>query len=719
MLKKSLKTLSISLCIWLLSISIYWCDNAPGEEPTHNSAAITNKTIENTITGDIQTTEEKVEQKSIPSFESAIESIKEQSIWKLENSIKEELNKLKDKQVKSEGEWKISVSYWDTNGEISMNFSGYADGNRENILGWFKFALWVNNADILDEDFPKKLKVEAAYTALLQKAKQYFILNNINIDDLKERFTQEEDETEWEAISEIIKTVKWKWIEFNKDTICNEDSQEYSEAWCQISQNANSYIEMLSWANKEELESRSKEIIKIANDMLNSMKTSFFSTEVLTNPQLVEYEGNQAYKFSINKEKLKKDIKWIVKTYAEYYADQMVKKMQNYYSAYDDEYWMTEEDIKEMKQEVSEGVDEMFNEIYKNVSMKNFVAYLVYDEKTDTFDLVIEKIEIVIHRENETCDYSNMYNEFDEYVWPQCTTEDKYTTLSIAYSSKKHLFIIVGSEGKKALFKTTIGYNINWDTFQTKISYSWIIDDEQFIEDLITLETWIWKKESGNTTNNKMSFSIKIKKELFDTENSINITFNASWKSVFWEKVTLPNISSSIPFYKLEQFIENITKKYEWPIDRDYLRRSDLSQLWSAILSYYNNKWMFPETHSNYMVSVKKIEKDLMDVVELKQVPKDPDENSSFYFDWTTFRGEYGYKLMTKNTISKWWFVLMAKAETENTANFLAGIKLDDDLSKIKICTHFIKWNEISTEIPSDWTCKYKNSDDLRYIYVF
>jgi hypothetical protein len=77
---------------------------------------------------------------------------------------------------------------------------------------------------------------------------------------------------------------------------------------------------------------------------------------------------------------------------------------------------MTEDDIKEMKQEISEGVDEMFDEIYKNVSMKNFDAYLVYDETTDTFDLVVEKIEIVIHRENETCDYSNMYNEFDEYV---------------------------------------------------------------------------------------------------------------------------------------------------------------------------------------------------------------------------------------------------------------------------------------------------------------
>jgi hypothetical protein len=42
---------------------------------------------------------------------------------------------------------------------------------------------------------------------------------------------------------------------------------------------------------------------------------------------------------------------------------------------------------------------------------------------------------------------------------------------------------------------------------------------------------------------------------------------------------------------------------------------------------------MFPETNSNNMVSVNRIEKDLSDVVELKQVPKDPDENSSFYFD--------------------------------------------------------------------------------------
>jgi hypothetical protein len=42
---------------------------------------------------------------------------------------------------------------------------------------------------------------------------------------------------------------------------------------------------------------------------------------------------------------------------------------------------------------------------------------------------------------------------------------------------------------------------------------------------------------------------------------------------------------------------------------------------------------MFPETNSNNMVSINKIEKELIDVVELKDVPKDPEENSSFYYD--------------------------------------------------------------------------------------
>jgi hypothetical protein len=102
----------------------------------------------------------------------------------------------------------------------------------------------------------------------------------------------------------------------------------------------------------------------------------------------------------------------------------------------------------------------MFDELYSHVTMKELDAYLVYDEETKTFDLIVKKLEIEIHRENETCDYSRMYNENDEYVGPQCKTEDIKTLLSIGFSSKKHLFVIVASDGKKTKFKTTFNYNI-------------------------------------------------------------------------------------------------------------------------------------------------------------------------------------------------------------------------------------------------------------------
>jgi hypothetical protein len=80
---------------------------------------------------------------------------------------------------------------------------------------------------------------------------------------------------------------------------------------------------------------------------------------------------------------------------------------------------------------------------------------------------------------------------------------------------------------------------------------------------------------------------------------------------------------------------------------------------------------------------------------------------------------DYWYKLMTKNSIKKWWFVLMTKVESESAANFLAWMNLGEDLSKIKLCNIIKKWDKTSTEVAEDWTCTYRNDDDLRYIYIF
>ena len=715
MIKKSIKKISMAAIAVLTLVNIYGCENVPATEPEHDSANIAENTINESEEIKV---EETIQEETLPTFEEAIESIREKSIWKIENTINKELNKLKNNEVKNESEWSFTASYWDTNWTFKINFSWSTDNNFENILWSFKMNVWINNADKIDEDFPKKLNVWRSYTALLQKANQYFKLDNIDINSLKELIIKDEgDELEWEGINKIIGTLKGKWIDFNINKICNEETEDHSEIWCEISKNAQVYTEILSWGNKKEIENKLEEILKTVNDISDAIKTSIFSTKVLTLEKQVEYEGNQAYKFTINTAQLKKDIKSTLQTYAEYYAEKKAKEMEKFNEIYGDDYSMSEEDIKEMKQEISDSIDEMFDEISKNTNVKNFDAYLVYDETTKSFDLVIEKLDIVVKSENTVCDYNNVYS-WEEYVWPKCEEEVKYLAYSIAFSSKKHLIVFVGTENNKVKSKVTIGYNLTWETFNIKISYAGNDDNDKFTEDLVVVNLSYWKNETGNTINNNIAFLVKIKKELFKIENDISVGFNASGKSIYWEKQVLPNIDNPIPFYKVEKLVEKIQKEYESPSDRDAKRKANLSTIWSAILSYSFMEWKYPETNTTNMVSVKKIEDKIKDHL-WNELPSDPKENNSFYFDWTNFVWEYWYKLMTKNDNKKTWFLLMAKVETEWSANFVAWMKIADDLNNFRTCKEVIKWDKNSLLVNEDWVCTYKSVEDLRYVYTY
>ena len=561
MFKKTIKILSMTIFTSLIFLSLYGCDNTPWTEPTHDSANVLNENQNEKIEVKEEIKNEIIEE-SIPTFEEAINSIKEKSIWKLEETINEEINKFKNNEVKNESEWEFNVVYWDTNWKLKISFSWLADNSFENILSNFKINLLLNNANLIDEEFPKKLNIWWSYSVLLEGAKQYFIQNEINIDDLKGSIIEDKkDEKRWEGINKIIDTLKGKWIELNQEKLCDENSQEYSEAWCEISKSTKAYTEILSGWNKEEIEWKVEEIIKTTNAISDAIKASIFSTEVLTLEKQVEYEWNQAYKFTINKTKLKNNMKKTLKTYAEYYAEKQAKRMQEFYSTYWDEYGMTEDDIKEMKDEISEGIDEMFEEISKNVTVKNFDAYLVYDKETKSFDVVVEKLNIQIKTKNEICDYKNMYN-WDEYIWPRCKDEEKIHSLSIAFSSKKHLFIFVWWENNKTTYKLTIWYNLTPDQFNIKVSYAWNDDNENYTEDLIVINAGYWKKETWKILKNKMSVEIKLKKELLNLKNDLNIGFNAQGQSIYWEKIKFPTISNPIPFYKVEKFIEKIEKEY-------------------------------------------------------------------------------------------------------------------------------------------------------------
>ncbi len=172
---------------------------------------------------------------------------------------------------------------------------------------------------------------------------------------------------------------------------------------------------------------------------------------------------------------------------------------------------------------------------------------------------------------------------------------------------------------------------------------------------------------------------------------------------------------------------------------RDSARKSDLSQLGSAILQYYNNRGEYPEgsggtTDSDkgtngHMISVDKIGQQLIKLVELSSVPHDPNKKNVIKWqagtnaDITLSGGEYGYFMMTKNSIPNGWYVLVARTETEWGTNFLSSIPLSWDLSNFKACTSLkskdLDWCTASTQMPTNGECCYETKDKFLYLYVF
>ena len=191
---------------------------------------------------------------------------------------------------------------------------------------------------------------------------------------------------------------------------------------------------------------------------------------------------------------------------------------------------------------------------------------------------------------------------------------------------------------------------------------------------------------------------------------------------------------------------------------RDTARKSDLSQLGTALVAYVNNRGEFPKGTKSTpsegaattpagktdaladttMVPASYIEKALKDVVDLSSLPVDPNRWNTFKGanDVVIDKGQYGYAIMKKNSIDKGGFLLMARSETEWGSNWIVLDKAAKkeqgkiitsgegatDLSDIKPCTKVVKLgteganNEAGIK---DGVCTYNNKSELRYIYMF
>ena len=162
---------------------------------------------------------------------------------------------------------------------------------------------------------------------------------------------------------------------------------------------------------------------------------------------------------------------------------------------------------------------------------------------------------------------------------------------------------------------------------------------------------------------------------------------------------------------------------------RDVSRKTDLSQIQSAIVTSQTDKgyWPWMNKWATKWIDVSDISGELM-AAWMSRIPSDPVENSIVRWLWSysSSKWNYSYLVTTRNGVSQWGFVLMAKTEIEWWSNWVvceSGSWLDKwyiqewtDISKIQTCTSFKKWNTCSS---NNTTCYYTDEEELRYILLY
>lgn len=160
---------------------------------------------------------------------------------------------------------------------------------------------------------------------------------------------------------------------------------------------------------------------------------------------------------------------------------------------------------------------------------------------------------------------------------------------------------------------------------------------------------------------------------------------------------------------------------------RDVARKNDLSQIQAAIIVSYQDHGVYPWWDAAIeWTGVSAIESELLS--SLNSIPVDPLKasftwlNGNNYVDW-----EYAYMITSSNGTTNWWFLLMAKTESDGWSNWVqcdtntGKIAKNTDISDVNLCSKVTKSTDGSTcTNDGAWgECKYANATQLRYVLKY
>ena len=400
-----------------------------------------------------------------------------------------------------------------------------------------------------------------------------------------------------------------------------------------------------------------------------------------------EFNWYNARKFSINKEK-------VFESFMEY-----VKSI------------VPEEQTQELE-------DINIEEVFEDFPLKNFEWYLIITGK-DKVQVVIENLDIENEYSSTKINWTYGIDRYELVV----KSEWKEVFVSSAKLNGTHYDILLKVQGSEIIKWTITPRKSNWKIsidFDLSINFG-----EGEDKTSIPLQGW-WSWEEISKFNvevpkNSKNLLEDIMKNMdLDAADLQWLSLGSQW---YW--------SSMLPAWILAAAL---APRMESAQDRarDVARKTDLSQIQSAIVTSQRDKWMWPgmDSGAEKWITVSKIKNDLIHA-GMSSVPSDPVKNNKNYWLWKNYKNnsatwEYLYLVAKRNWVQNGWFILMAKTEVEWWSNrvvckdwnwlnkwYLAN---STDIAKIQLCNTISKWDSCGI---NEGNCTYTNNDELRYIMIY
>lgn len=552
----------------------------------------------------------------------------------------------------------------------SMWLSTNSKENKKDSEWETKISLKVN-ASWDGEDWRETIKIN--WNAIIKHLTNavYFKLSSFNI-------TGPEDFTSDEFLSGV-ESIKNKWFSFElTEEMINKIKAGLPEDF-----------ELNGIQRKENLEKLEQNLKKYEDNLKKAIKNEGF---LVYSGIYSEFNWYNAYKFSIDKKKVFNATTEYIKTF------------------------VPEEDMDDYMREIEQiNIDE----VLKDFPLKNFEWYfvIIWEKRVQT---VIENLEI-----NDTYSKIKLNGTFGNDRYELSINEDGENVLLFSAKMNKAHYDVILKVDDLEILKWTVTPKIFFWKITVDFDLSINIDEEIKIP---LKWSWNWQEISKFKVE-KPTNSQNLLEDIMKDVDFENLDPSAYQLITEWmdnkQTIGAPVVAGWVLVASLLPRMQSA----QWRA-RDVARKTALSQLQSAIVTWQWDKWNWPglDKGATKWLPISKIEKEIKEAW-MHSVPTDPIEYNANYWLWENYakniaEWEYLYLVTKRNWVQNGWFILMANTEVEWSSNWVVCknkswlenwyITNNTDMKNINLCQRLTKWESCSAK-----NCTYTNDDELRYMLMY